>query len=263
MHTNWQGYDLLRRSRTMVLNDAPAGFRPIVQMIDNFSRNYRLGNIFETKVGQGSLLVCSIDVQTSLDQRPEARQLLRSLLAYIASPDFQPKQQLPVAFFDKLFAGSAISKMMEEPKKLQNAVLHVKAAAKLTELNKAEPWRKDADEILARSDGFDYTIRGWIWKDNVGSTWHSADDLLVTITCPKNFSGKLYAHLHDWNNLQRVAEIRFQGKELGTLDNYAGNGVWLAFPVAPQDSANGRLVLSVRPTHANAHVDTIVLTKGE
>ena len=261
MHTNWQWFDLLKRSKTMVLDEAPAGLRPIVQMVDNFSRNHRLGNVFEAKVGGGKLLVCSIDLQSDMDNRPEARQLLRSLIGYMGPSDFEPKQELGVGWLDKLFAGSAISKLMEEPRGVEGAVLRVKAAAKVAELNKAEPWRKEADEVMVKGEGFDYSVRGGTWKDNVGSTWHSGDNLEVTITCPKGFAGKVYVHLHDWNNQGRVAEVRFAGKELGTLDSYAGAGVWLGLGVRAADTAEGKVVLSVRPTRGNAHVDEIIVVR--
>ena len=42
-HTNWQWYDLLKRSRAMILDGTPGGFHPVVQMIDNFARNHKLG----------------------------------------------------------------------------------------------------------------------------------------------------------------------------------------------------------------------------
>jgi len=113
---------------------------------------------------------------------------------------------------DILLAGSAISTLLAAPWGVEGAVLRVKAAAKVTELKKAETWRKEADEVMVKGEGFDYSVRGGTWKDNVGSTWHSGDNLEVTITCPKGFAGKVYVHLHDWNNQGRVAEVRFAGK---------------------------------------------------
>ncbi len=34
-HSNWQWFNLLRNSRSMILDAMPAGYRPIVQVIDN------------------------------------------------------------------------------------------------------------------------------------------------------------------------------------------------------------------------------------
>ena len=49
----------------------------MVQVIDNFARNHKLGNVFEARVGDGRLLVCTIDLFEHLEQRPAARQFLR------------------------------------------------------------------------------------------------------------------------------------------------------------------------------------------
>ena len=43
--------DKRNRSKAIILNEMPAGFRPIVQVIDNYDRNATLGVIFETRVG--------------------------------------------------------------------------------------------------------------------------------------------------------------------------------------------------------------------
>ena len=101
-HSNWQWWELMEGSRAFVLDDAPAGLRPIVQVIDDYHRNHRLGAVFEARVGGGRLLVCSLDVERDLDSRPVARQLRRSLLAYVASAAFHPSQELPVELLSKM-----------------------------------------------------------------------------------------------------------------------------------------------------------------
>ena len=88
-HTNWQWWHLIKNSRAVVLDGAPAGYRPIVQVIDNVHRNYRLGMIFEFNVGKGRLLVCTADL-LKLKDCPEAMQLLASLSAYAGSAEFRP-----------------------------------------------------------------------------------------------------------------------------------------------------------------------------
>ena len=37
-HSNWQWFHLLMNSRALILDPLPAGFRPVVQVIDNFER---------------------------------------------------------------------------------------------------------------------------------------------------------------------------------------------------------------------------------
>ena len=73
--------------------DALAGYRPIVQVIDNVERNHRLGLVFEFKVGEGRLLVCCSDLESTLEY-PEGRQFYKAVLDYMRSDDFQPSVEL-------------------------------------------------------------------------------------------------------------------------------------------------------------------------
>ncbi|MFT3868612.1 MAG: discoidin domain-containing protein [Nibricoccus sp.] len=112
-YANWQWWDLMNRSGTFVLNDAPADFQPLVRVIDNFSRNDRLANVWEAQVGAGRLLVCSINLTEELEKRPAAAQFLRSLYAYVGSPAFAPKQKLEIAIIDKIFAPAIVGIMQK------------------------------------------------------------------------------------------------------------------------------------------------------
>lgn len=101
-HSDWQWFHLMNRSQLFKLDDTPSSYRPLVQVIDNFQRNHKLGAIFEGRVGKGSLLVCGIDLLAMRDD-PAARQLLNSLYAYAGSPAFDPKQEFTEAELAKLF----------------------------------------------------------------------------------------------------------------------------------------------------------------
>ncbi len=79
----------------MCLNDLPSHVRPIVQVIDDWFTNRRLGLIFEAKVSKGKLLVCGIDLQNGLAERPGARQMLLSLLEYMKGEEFAPGVKVP------------------------------------------------------------------------------------------------------------------------------------------------------------------------
>lgn len=93
-HSDWQWWDLQRHSRPLVVDSLPAGPKPIVQMIDDWDQCHKLALIFEARVNQGKLLVCSIDLESDMASRPVARQLLHSLLDYMASSTFSPSQEL-------------------------------------------------------------------------------------------------------------------------------------------------------------------------
>lgn len=92
-HSNWQWWPILTHSHSLILDKWPEAFRPLVQVIDNFERNHKLGLIVEAKVGNGSLLICASDLIGHQD-KPEVRQLFHSLLQYAASAEFNPSLEL-------------------------------------------------------------------------------------------------------------------------------------------------------------------------
>ena len=90
-YNDWQWTEIVRGARAVNLDHLPSDLQPIVQPIDDWNRNYKLGLVFEAKVGNGKLMVASADLETDLNNRIVARQLRRSLLDYMASPGFDPK----------------------------------------------------------------------------------------------------------------------------------------------------------------------------
>lgn len=102
---DWQWIDLVGRNRAMNLVGLPPALQPIVQPVDDWNRNWKLGLLFEAKVGKGRLMACSIDIEKDLGKRPVARQFRRSVLDYMASGAFEPKvevkpEQLGTFLFD-------------------------------------------------------------------------------------------------------------------------------------------------------------------
>jgi hypothetical protein len=65
-HCDWQWTELLRRARAINLDRLPRRLQPIVQAVDDWNRNYKLGVLFECKVGPGRLVVCSLDLQNDV-----------------------------------------------------------------------------------------------------------------------------------------------------------------------------------------------------
>lgn len=90
-HTDWQWWDLHRNSTTMRV-DSLQGGRNVIQMIDNFANNRKLSLAFEGSVGNGKLMVVSIDLSSEPEKRIVAKQLLISVLAYMNSKDFAPAE---------------------------------------------------------------------------------------------------------------------------------------------------------------------------
>jgi hypothetical protein len=98
-HSDWQWWDLVSKSRAIVLDSLPHSAGVLVQVIDDWNSNRRLALVVEARVGRGRLLICSIDVTHDLAHRPVARQFLYSLKKYAASDAFRPECEVP---FDSL-----------------------------------------------------------------------------------------------------------------------------------------------------------------
>ena len=92
-HSNWQWWDLCKNATTLQLDSIEKNIDVIVTMMDNFYKNRNLGLVFETQVGKGKLVVCSIDLK-DVNQRPASRQLKYSLLEYMKSSKFCPTKSI-------------------------------------------------------------------------------------------------------------------------------------------------------------------------
>jgi hypothetical protein len=93
-YSDYQWWEVVTGSQAMVMNDFPAGFRPLVHHIDDWFTNRKLRLLFETKVGNGKLIVCSADITSDLDKRHAAGQFRRSIEQYMASDKFNPVVEL-------------------------------------------------------------------------------------------------------------------------------------------------------------------------
>ncbi len=100
-HTNWQWFSIIKTSRPLILNKL-TDYKPIVSVIDNIERNYRLGLIFEFKVDNGSLLVCMSSLNKIKDY-PEAYNLYKSILNYMQSDNFKPSYRINESQLKELF----------------------------------------------------------------------------------------------------------------------------------------------------------------
>jgi hypothetical protein len=96
-HSNWQWWYLVSRAGAMILDGLPAELRPAVQVIDDWVTNRKLGLVFEASVGQGKLLVTSIDLELGRNTNPVVRQFRHSLLSYLQSDRFNPRVKLTPA----------------------------------------------------------------------------------------------------------------------------------------------------------------------
>lgn len=106
VNCDWQWTPLIDGVPAVNLNDAPRGLRPIVATIDDWNRNWRLGVIFECRVGAGRLVVSTIDLNQA-DASAGRLQLKRSLLSYMAGERFAPATTLTAEQADDLWKKTA------------------------------------------------------------------------------------------------------------------------------------------------------------
>jgi hypothetical protein len=102
-HTNWQWWELFSTSFAMDLDALPN--KPVMPLrfVDKYNRNALPAALWEAKVGPGKLFICTLDITSNLANRHAARQLRRSLLAYLGSDHFQPVAALDPAALASLF----------------------------------------------------------------------------------------------------------------------------------------------------------------
>lgn len=98
-----QWYQIVSHSRCAILDDVTdKDYRPIVQMVDNFERNHKLGILFEGKALNGKLMVCTSKLG-EISDRPEVKQFAKSLVNYLTSEEFAPEQVLDIEKLETVF----------------------------------------------------------------------------------------------------------------------------------------------------------------
>lgn len=106
-HLDWQWREICEGARGFVLDTLPAPYRPIVQPVDDYHFNHKLGSIFELSTENGGrLLVSGYNLVDRLEQRPAAAALRESLLTYAGSGAFAPQTVISREAFRRLFAGA-------------------------------------------------------------------------------------------------------------------------------------------------------------
>ncbi|CAH1191841.1 Beta-galactosidase [Paenibacillus auburnensis] len=89
-HSTYPWWNIIENSKSFIMDGTDSAWSPMVQTIDNFERNHKLGFLFECRVGAGNLLVCALDADKA-GATPEGRQFLSSLAGYMTSEEFKPQ----------------------------------------------------------------------------------------------------------------------------------------------------------------------------
>lgn len=94
-----QWYDIVMHSDCAVLDFTPESYLPIVQTVDNFERNNKLGLLYEAACEGGALMVCTSRLW-EIYRTGHVQAFLRSLLEYMNSDSFAPTSELTTQQLD-------------------------------------------------------------------------------------------------------------------------------------------------------------------
>jgi hypothetical protein len=102
-HSNWQWWELLSKSTSVNTTKLGSKFQPVMRFVDKFNRNELAACLWETRIGQAKVFVCTLDIESDPKTRIVAQQLRRSLNAYLASEKFNPQFSCEMETFASLF----------------------------------------------------------------------------------------------------------------------------------------------------------------
>ena len=94
--------DILEHSFNLNL-DEWEGFEPMTMAVPNFYNNHKYTNLLEANVSNGKLLLCSIDLETDVENSIERMSFLNALSRYYNSDSFCPTQCVEITDVEKLF----------------------------------------------------------------------------------------------------------------------------------------------------------------
>ena len=114
-HTDWQWYSIVANSRPLIIDRLPQDVDPVIEVIDNVERNFRLSLLLECNVGKGKLMILSSDIEKAAEY-PEGRWLLQSLKEYMASKECKPKLTLTPTQVTNLVTKPSTARLIKELK---------------------------------------------------------------------------------------------------------------------------------------------------
>lgn len=238
--TNWQWLKVTGGAKYFKLSDMPANFKPLVQPVSDFHYNEKLGSIFETRVGNGKLLVSGYALQQ--EDNAYAQQLFYSLISYMKTAAFAPKNDLPVALLKKKLASiPQAASSVPLPDQFKTATLFIKGGAKAAQ---SKYWEAADDSVLVNKR-YRYSITGTAYsvKQPSGTAWDGTH-FSINLQPPAGVKGYIYLHLI--NDAKRKGEgtISIEGRELKTGD-IPVSGKWIKILMMREDTNDGKVAIQL------------------
>jgi len=100
-YSDYQWWEILSQRQVMCIDNFPPLFRPLVQPIDTWFLNRRLAQLFEARVGNGKLMVSTLNLNE--ENGPASAQLYHSIVKYMNSSSFEPHDELASEVVLELF----------------------------------------------------------------------------------------------------------------------------------------------------------------
>ncbi len=256
---DWQWKDIIDNSQSIVLDDLPPDYLPIVQPIDDFHTNYKLGTILETKVGKGKLLICSYSLRKRL-KSPACRQLYSALLSYASSDEFKPASELPIEWIKNNFIPlKKINTSNQNPVSSGSAALWIQLGNNANKSKQNIPYKPALDLVKSQTEGYSYNIKpDGVWKDQGGCVAFGKT-INLTINLPKGVEGTLHVRFNDWNQNGRSGKLIFENRDHTLGDHIGSNGVWVKFKTMREDALDEELKLKTTVTSGpNLQIDEFI-----
>lgn len=228
-HSDWQWESISLNSKAFVLNKLPSEYKPLVQSVDDFHRNNKMGLLFELKVGKGKLIISGFDINQNL---PVAKQLKLSLLKYMNSSHFSPEQEVSIDWLSQLLSDSNSKEIKNNQ---SNSIININASANIKDHQKYS-WEKKNDKsfLVPQSD---YSVEA---EFQTCDGW-SGNSININIDCPSGILGTIYIKVKDVGSLTKVV---FEGRNDTYLNS--SDGRMLQYHIMREDSQDGLLKLKLQ-----------------
>lgn len=259
-HSDWQ-WEPFKDSKAFLLNNTPQEYKPLVQAIDDFHRNNKEGVVFEFKVGKGKLLVSGFNLNNT--KLPVVNQLKYSLLKYMDSESFIPKQEAEELFLKDMFPLIPHAKELESVEGLKTVLLKVNAAELTKKEDNNQSWAPEKDRVVFKAEKVNYKVRA----DNVLLTkqisgWQGKN-ITINLECPEGILGNFYVQFKDLDAKGREGILEFEGRKVKLNTHKKEEGKWVKFHVMREDSNDGKLELKVNTTKGDNLLITQILLDRE
>lgn len=249
--SDYQWYNLMKNSRAVILDDAGSDFEPIVWNIDHMAYSRKLGSIFEAKVGDGKLLVCTMDVLNQMKNYPEVRQMYNSLVEYASSDSFNPSKTLTTDYLKTIFKpvinSSGTVSAYEEIGGLEYSWSETKSAPK-----SQTGTDEDGDSVTNAAGGI--SAGDMLRYDNVSFSGNGSTKMIVSAANDGNSGDDAIIEVYSGSE---------NGEKIATL-NFANTGGWDKFKTQEFTIPHmwGKKNILLKFTNANICLDYIVFEES-